>query len=45
MSEATVESIRVVFITTPRDDAKKIARDLVEKRLAACVSVTRKIES
>jgi periplasmic divalent cation tolerance protein len=38
-------SIRVVFITTPRDEAKKIARELVEMRLAACVNFVPKIES
>jgi periplasmic divalent cation tolerance protein len=31
---------RVVFVTTPnRAEAERIARDLVEKRLAACVNV------
>ncbi|MGC8583569.1 MAG: divalent-cation tolerance protein CutA [Thermoproteus sp.] len=29
----------VVYITAPRDDGERIARHLVERRLAACVNV------
>jgi periplasmic divalent cation tolerance protein len=36
---------RIVFITTPRDEANKLARTLVEMRLAACVNLTPRIES
>ena len=39
------DSVHVVYITIPRDDADKLARRLVEKRLAACVSVSPKVES
>lgn len=31
--------MRIVFITTPPDDADAMARTLVEERLAACVNV------
>lgn len=40
-----MENIRVVFVSLPRDEAKKLARGLVENRLAACVNVIPKIES
>jgi len=40
-----MENIRVVFVSIPRDEANKLARGLVEKRLAACVNVVPKIES
>ncbi|MBU0984632.1 MAG: divalent-cation tolerance protein CutA [candidate division Zixibacteria bacterium] len=40
-----METIRVVFISVPRDEASKLARKLVEERLAACVNVVPKIES
>ena len=39
------EAIRVVFISTPRDEAGPLARKLVEKRLAACVNLIPRIES
>lgn len=39
------ESVRVVFISTPRDESGSLARQLVEKRLAACVNIVPKIES
>ena len=44
-AEIQAESIRVVFITIPRDEADRLARKLVEKRLAACVNVVPKVES
>ncbi len=40
-----MENIRVVFISLPRDEAKELARGLVENRLAACVNILPKIES
>ncbi len=45
MALNNAESIRVVFITTPRNEANKLARQLVEKRLAACVNIAPKVES
>jgi periplasmic divalent cation tolerance protein len=39
------DSVQVVFISIPREDAGAMAKRLVENRLAACVSVTPKIES
>ncbi len=40
-----METVRVVFISVPREEANKMARALVEKRLAACVNIVPKIES
>ncbi|MFQ6009144.1 MAG: divalent-cation tolerance protein CutA [Candidatus Zixiibacteriota bacterium] len=40
-----MENIRVVFVSIPRDEANKLARGLVENRLAACVNIIPKIES
>ena len=40
-----MENIRVVFVSIPRDEANKLARSLVEKRLAAHINVVPKIES
>ncbi|MBU8934474.1 MAG: divalent-cation tolerance protein CutA [candidate division Zixibacteria bacterium] len=40
-----MEDIRVVFISLPRDEVKRIARGLVENRLAACVNIIPRIES
>jgi periplasmic divalent cation tolerance protein len=40
-----METVRVVFISVPRDEANKLARNLVEKRLAACINIVPKIES
>lgn len=37
--------ICVVFVSLPRDEAKNMARRLVENRLAACVNIVPKIES
>ena len=39
------DSVHVVYITIPRDVAHEMARQLVERRLAACVSVSPKVES
>ena len=40
-----MESVRVVFISIPRSDAQNMARNIVEKKLAACVNIVPKIES
>jgi periplasmic divalent cation tolerance protein len=40
-----MESIRVVLISIPRDEADNMARTLVTDRLAACVNIVPKIES
>ena len=39
------DSVHVVYITVPGDAADNLARKLVEKRLAACVSISPNIES
>jgi periplasmic divalent cation tolerance protein len=40
-----IENIRVVLVTVPRDEARKMAHALVEHRLAACVNVVPKVDS
>ena len=40
-----MENIRVVFVSIPRDEANKLAKSLVENRLAACINIVPKIES
>ncbi|MBN1213178.1 MAG: divalent-cation tolerance protein CutA [candidate division Zixibacteria bacterium] len=40
-----METIRVVYISIPRDEAKNMAKGIVENRLAACVNIIPKIES
>lgn len=40
-----MDSIRVVYITIPRDEADRMARALVENRLAACVNMVPRINS
>jgi periplasmic divalent cation tolerance protein len=40
-----IEEIRVVMVTLPRDEARKMARLIVENRLAACVNIVPKIDS
>lgn len=37
--------VRVAFVSAPRDEAKKLARAIVEERLAACINIVPKIES
>jgi periplasmic divalent cation tolerance protein len=37
--------LHVVFITTPPDQAERIARTLVEERLAACVNLLPGVKS
>ncbi len=39
------EDTRVVFISIPREEARKMARTLVENRFAACVNIIPAIES
>ncbi len=40
-----IEQIRVVMVTLPRDESRKMARLIVENRLAACVNIVPKIDS
>lgn len=40
-----IADIRVVLVTVPRDEARKMAHALVENRLAACVNVVPKVDS
>jgi periplasmic divalent cation tolerance protein len=39
------ESVVVVFVTTPADDASRIAHHLVDNRLAACVNIVPEVRS
>jgi periplasmic divalent cation tolerance protein len=45
MGNVEAGSIRVVFISVPRNEANKLAQDLVEQRLAACINIIPKTES
>jgi periplasmic divalent cation tolerance protein len=46
VERGTVTDKVVVFVTTAsRDEGRKIARHLVENRLAACVNITQSIQS
>jgi len=45
MAKDQAASVRIAFISIPRDEANKLARKLVEQRLAACVNLVPKIES
>jgi periplasmic divalent cation tolerance protein len=38
--DVMIDSIEVVTTTERREDAERIARDLVERRLAACVQIS-----
>ncbi len=40
-----MESIRVVYISIPRDEAEKMAHALVEQRMAACINIVPRIHS
>ncbi len=40
-----METIRVVYISIPREEAKELAKGIVDNRLAACVNIVPKIES
>lgn len=40
-----MKTIRVVYISIPRDEARNLSRGIVENRLAACVNIIPKIES
>ncbi|MBI5265751.1 MAG: divalent-cation tolerance protein CutA [candidate division Zixibacteria bacterium] len=40
-----MEDVRVVLVSIPRDESRKMARLLVENRLAACVNIVPKIDS
>lgn len=40
-----MDTIRVVYISIPREEAKEMAKGIVENRLAACTNIVPKIES
>ncbi|RME19366.1 MAG: divalent-cation tolerance protein CutA [Candidatus Zixiibacteriota bacterium] len=40
-----MQNIRVAFVTLPVDEARDLARGLVDHRLAACVNIVPKVES
>ncbi len=40
-----METIRVVYIAIPPEEADRMSRDLVSKRLAACVNVVPRVTS
>ena len=40
-----METIRVVYISIPREEAKEMAKGIVDSRLAACINIIPKIES
>lgn len=40
-----MENVRIVFISLPREEARGMAKNIVEERLAACVNIIPKIES
>ena len=41
----TDSDVRIVFISTPREEAAQFAKTLVDTRLAACVNIIPKMES
>ncbi len=40
-----MESIRVVLVSVPRDEAREMATAIVEERLAACINIVPRIDS
>ncbi len=40
-----MKTVRVVFVSMPRDEAREMSKGIVENRLAACVNIVPKIES
>ena len=40
-----MEVLRLVIVTIPKDEAKTMARALVENKLAACVNIVGEVES
>jgi len=40
-----MDNVRVIFVSLPREDARDMARTLVEERLAACANIIPKMES
>jgi periplasmic divalent cation tolerance protein len=40
-----METVRVVFVSIPREEAEAMARGLVQNRLAACINIAPRIES
>lgn len=39
------DNVRVVFVSLPREEARQMAKAIVEQRLAACVNIVPQIES
>jgi len=39
------EDIRIVFMSVPREEASRFARDIITERLVACVNIIPKMES
>jgi len=40
-----MEHVRIAMVSVPRDEAKELAKGVIESRLAACVNIIPKIES
>ncbi|MEE8577277.1 MAG: divalent-cation tolerance protein CutA [candidate division Zixibacteria bacterium] len=40
-----MDDARVVFVSLPREEASKLAKEMCERRLCACVNIIPKIES
>jgi periplasmic divalent cation tolerance protein len=40
-----MDNVRIVFVSLPREEARDMARTLVEERLAACANIIPKMES
>lgn len=40
-----MDNVRIVFVSLPREDAREMARTIVEERLAACANIIPKMES
>lgn len=40
-----MDNVRVIFVSLPREEAREMARTLVEERLAACANIIPKMES
>jgi periplasmic divalent cation tolerance protein len=40
-----MDNVRIIFVSLPREEARDMARTVVEKRLAACANVIPKMES
>ena len=40
-----METLRLIMVTIPKDEAVKMAKSLVEEKLAACVNIVGDVES